>query len=291
MNFKITHSTTYRYSTPVSVCHNMVTLTPRVTDQLQVSRHQLLIHPTPPKSVTREDMFRNVITRFSLEQNHSKLTVKAVSHVSVTPRPLPALSDCLSCREVTNGIADRTDPDWLNVSLFLFDSPRILRQPVFADFAKRCMTDAKPILQAASELTNLIFTEFKYDKDATQVDTPTRTAFDGRHGVCQDFAHVAVACLRSVGLPARYVSGYLRTHPPVGSPRLVGADESHAWLSVYCGSNLGWVDFDPTNNCVADGDHIPIAVGRDYSDVVPIKGVFLGGGDPQLSVSVDVAPV
>lgn len=291
MNFKITHTTTYRYSTPVSVCHNMVTLTPRVTDRLHVSQHQLLINPAPQKSVTREDMFGNVITRFSLEQNHSKIVVKSVSHVTVIPRSLPPLNDSPSCREVMNAIADRTDPDWLSVSLFLFDSPRILRQQAFADYAKKSVSDEKPILQAASELTHQIFTEFKYDADATQVDTPTRIAFEGRRGVCQDFAHIAVACLRSLGLPARYVSGYLRTHPPEGKPRLVGADESHAWLSVYCGSQLGWVDFDPTNDCAAGGDHVPIAVGRDYSDVVPIKGVFLGGGDPQLSVSVDVAPV
>ena len=132
---------------------------------------------------------------------------------------------------------------------------------------------------------------FKYCKKATPVTTPTAEAFEMRSGVCQDFAHVQIACLRSLGLPARYVSGYLRTHPPADKERLIGADESHAWVSVYCGAEVGWIDLDPTNNCLCSTDHIPVAVGRDYSDVTPFKGVFLGGGQHTLDVSVDVVPV
>ena len=153
------------------------------------------------------------------------------------------------------------------------------------------VADDQPILVALQSFCHQVYTDFSYDKEATAVDTLTEDAFNGRRGVCQDFAHIAVACLRSVGLPARYVSGYLRTVPPEGKERLVGADQSHAWVAVYCGPELGWVDFDPTNDCFCQTDHIPIAVGRDYSDVVPIKGVFLGGGEPTLTVSVDVEPV
>ena len=150
-------------------------------------------------------------------------------------------------------------------------------------------TKARPILPAALDLTQRIFQDFAYDTTATDVYTSTAEAFELRRGVCQDFAHVQIACLRSIGLSARYVSGYLRTHPLPGQEKLVGADQSHAWISVYCGQKHGWIDLDPTNNKPSDLDHIPLAWGRDYHDVVPVRGVFLGGGHHQISVSVDVA--
>ncbi|MEQ9410445.1 MAG: transglutaminase family protein [Fuerstiella sp.] len=290
MNYKITHTTNYRYSTPVSVCHNMVVLTPRPTDYLTVSSHRLSIRPIPISTEKRRDTFGNLLTRFSLEEHHSKLTITATSRVSVLPRDLPAAEATPTCDVVRAGIADASDPNWLAVVPFVFDSPRIQRSSVFADFAAPVVQGSRSVLTALTDLTRLIYTEFKYDKNATRVDTPTESAFENRHGVCQDFAHIAVACLRSLKMPARYVSGYLRTIPPPGKERLVGADQSHAWVSVWCGPGLRWVDFDPTNNCVCGTDHVPIAVGRDYSDVVPIKGVFLGGGEPELTVSVDVAP-
>ena len=290
MNYKITHTTTYTYSTPVSVCHNVVTLAPQANEYLQVNSHRLIILPVPGVAEKRQDMFGNQVNRFSLEENHTQLTVTATSQVTVLPRQLPVTDNSPTCDDIASSIANRTDPNWLTVSPFVFNSPRVPRSPEFAAYAAKSVSECKRIVAAVTDLTHQIFTEFKYDKNATRVDTPTKIAFDGRHGVCQDFAHVAVACLRSVNIPARYVSGYLRTHPPEGKPRLIGADQSHAWLSVYCGSELGWVDFDPTNDCVCGTDHIPIAVGRDYSDVVPFKGVFLGGGKPELTVSVDVAP-
>lgn len=290
MNYKITHTTTYRYSTPVSVCHNVVMLTPRATDYLQVRNHRLNIRPTPGMSVQRLDMFGNIANRFALEENHTQLVITATSRVTVLPRVMAPADQSPPCEQITSGIVGRTNPDWLSVVPFLFDSPRIQRAPEFAEYAAADVTPGRPIVTAVAALTHRIHTDFKYDSNATRVDTPTKTAFEGRHGVCQDFAHIAVTCLRSLQVPARYVSGYLRTHPPEGKERLIGADQSHAWLSVYCGVELGWVDFDPTNDCLCNADHIPIAVGRDYSDVVPIKGVFLGGGEPILSVSVDVAP-
>ena len=291
MQYKITHITSYKYSNPVSVCHNVVILSPQVNDFLEVSSQRLTIRPLPEAVSKRQDMFGNIVQRFSLEQNHSQLTITATSRVTVLPRAIPPAENAPTCASVIADIAQRIDPNWLDVMPFVMNSPRVIRNAEYLAYAAISLSSEKSVITAAMDLTHQIFTDFKYDKNATKVDTPTKVAFDGRHGVCQDFAHIAVACLRSFGLPARYVSGYLRTLPPPGKERLIGADQTHAWVSVYCGSQIGWVDFDPTNDCVCATDHIPIAVGRDYSDVVPIRGVFLGGGDPILSVSVDVAPV
>lgn len=234
-------------------------------------------------------MFGNQVARFSLEESHTQLTITASSRVTVIGRDSTAAeAESLSCLALIDAISNRTDSNWLGVVPFTYDSPRIRRSKLFADFAAACLKDNPSVWRAAYDLSHQIFEQFTYDTNATLVDTPTEAAFAGRKGVCQDFAHIAVACLRSCGLPARYVSGYLRTLPPEGEERLVGADQTHAWVSVYCGEQTGWVDFDPTNDCVADTNHIPIAIGRDYSDVVPIKGVFLGGGDPALTVTVDV---
>jgi transglutaminase-like putative cysteine protease len=172
-----------------------------------------------------------------------------------------------------------------------FDSPRIRRSEAFAQYARGSFTPGRGMLDAALDLTRRIYVDFKYDTLATNVDTTPEEAFAGKAGVCQDFAQVAVACIRSIGLPARYVSGYLRTIPPLGKPALVGADESHAWFSVYSGAKYGWVGFDPTNGTLAGTDHIPISIGRDYGDISPMRGVVLGGGPTTLKVSVDVQPV
>ena len=290
VNYKIAHSTTYQYSTPVSVCHNVVVLAPQVSRHLHLTSHRLLVRPAPERIEERTDMFGNTIHRFSLGEHHSQLVISSTSQVTVTPPILPQFENSPSCSDVKAGIAQQTDANWLSVSAHRFDSPRITRTVAYAEYAASVMRDDIPVLVAARELTRRIFDDFTYDSDATDVNTPTDTAFASRSGVCQDFAHIAVTCLRSLELPARYVSGYLRTIPQEGKERLIGADQSHAWVAVYCGSELGWVEFDPTNNCVCGSDHIPIAYGRDYGDVVPIKGVFLGGGEPVLSVSVDVAP-
>lgn len=236
-------------------------------------------------------MFGNVVQRFSLEENHKTLSISAKSLVTSHGQQQPSAELAPTCQQVSMHSREQSDPNWLSVAPFFFESPRIKFTPEFAEYGAECLAADKSIFAAVQELTHRIYADFKYDTDATAVDTPTADAFQGKHGVCQDFAHVAVACLRSCGLPARYVSGYLRTLPPEGKERLIGADESHAWFSAYCGSQLGWIDFDPTNDCLCGTDHVPIAFGRDYSDVVPVKGIFLGGGETSLTVSVDVAPV
>lgn len=290
MKYRIAHSTNYRYPAPVSVCHNTLMLSPQSSGRLQVESHRLVIRPTPISVKKRRDMFGNAVNRFSLEENHSQLTIVANSRVTVISKPVDESAESPTCDRLIESLSSCADTNWLATAPFCFDSPRITRGRNFIDYAATSLVGDKPVLQAARDLTSQIHREFSYDTNATKVDTLPDAALAGKHGVCQDFAHVAIACLRSYRIPARYVSGYLRTLPPPGKPRMVGADESHAWIAAYCGESLGWVELDPTNDCICGPDHIPIAYGRDYTDVVPVKGVFLGGGEPQLSVSVDVAP-
>ena len=291
MNYKITHSTSYSYSSPVSVCHNTLMLTPRDSRQVTCQQHRMTIRPTPIVSNRRKDLFGNNVHAISIEENHRQLVITATCKVSVEPLPLPDHEKSPPWEAVVKGIAAQSDPHWLSCCPYVFDSPRIARSRVFAAYAAESFTAGRPILSAAADLTARIHRDFEYNKKATDVNTTTVEAFNLKQGVCQDFAHIFVCCLRSIGLPSRYVSGYLRTIPAPGKPRLVGADQSHAWGGVYCGPELEWIDFDPTNNCVCGGDHITIAWGRDYGDVVPIKGVFLGGGEHKLHVSVDVSPI
>jgi transglutaminase-like putative cysteine protease len=173
---------------------------------------------------------------------------------------------------------------------FTFESPRIRIRPEFAAYALESFTPKRPMLEALLDLTTRIHRDFRFDSKVTNVRTPPEDVFRKRRGVCQDFAHVQIACLRSLNLPARYVSGYLRTYPPPGRPRLVGADASHAWVSSYC-PGVGWVDLDPTNNVVPSDGHVTLAWGRDYGDVSPLRGLILGGGAHTVKVSVDVEPI
>jgi transglutaminase-like putative cysteine protease len=191
---------------------------------------------------------------------------------------------------VRDGLAGGEPQEWLEICQFAVDSPHVKARAELAEFAQGSFTPGRPWLEALLDLTRRIFEEFVYDPAATNVSTPLDTVLAMRRGVCQDFAHLQIGCLRSLGLPARYVSGYLQTTPPPGKPRLVGADASHAWLSAWCGAH-GWVDVDPTNNVQPSLGHVTVAWGRDYSDVCPIKGVFIGGGDHRMEVSVDVEPI
>lgn len=288
IQYQITHVTRYLYSSPVSVCQNILALSPRNTHQVQCINHRVRIKPNPTNFHRRNDFFGNHLAVFSIEENHHELSITAQSRVVVQDPAIPAQVQPPKWREVRAKLVDRTDFHWLTACPFMFDSPRIVRSAQFLNYAQSSFSDQADVLRAAVALCKRIHTDFKYDTAATHSATPTIQAFNLRRGVCQDFAQVMIACLRSLGLAARYVSGYLRTNPPQGQARLVGADQSHAWVGVYCGPDLGWIDLDPTNNCICGTDHIPIAWGRDYSDVVPVRGAFLGGGDSRISVSVDV---
>ena len=221
------------------------------------------------------------MTSFNLLEPHELFIVDASSEIVVDPAPPVDFTNSLPWETVR----ETTDLDAIQ---YRFDSPRAAARAELADYASESFPPERPILDAVRDLTGRIHADFRFDTKATEVSTPVETFFEKRRGVCQDFSHLQIACLRSIGLPARYISGYLRTLPPPGKPRLVGADASHAWCSVWAGES-GWTDFDPTNNCVPSGGHITIAWGRDYSDVSPVYGVLLGGADHTLDVSVDVA--
>ena len=286
MLYNVTHKTIYDYGDVVPECFNIVRLNPRkIFDQVCID-HQLEIHPKPDDLIKREDFFGNQIEQFSIHIPHESLSVTAVNRVEVTKRDYPALDATPAWEEIAR-LNLETD---LLAAHFSKNSPHIRSNELTARYAKTSFTPGRPIAEAALDLTKRIFEDFEFDPDATTVSTPVEEVFQKRSGVCQDFAHMQIACFRSLNLPSRYVSGYIRTIPPPGKERLVGADASHAWASVFCG-NAGWFDFDPTNNLIPQTDHITIAWGRDYSDVCPIQGVFTGGGQTVMKVSVDVAPV
>ncbi len=295
MKYQISHKTWYEYSELAPVCHNLVHLAPRETASQKCNAYRLLIDPKPAFFTGREDYFGNHTEYFSIESGHRKLEIIAESTVDVSNLDDSMVSDVpwqdcvVHSGDQVNGhpVGAAIDPTHAQLA---FPSPRIPPLVELREYASKSFLPNRSIVQALVDLNVRIHHEFKFDPRATTVDTPLWEVLNLRRGVCQDFAHLATGCLRSMGLAARYVSGYLRTTPPPGKPRLVGADASHAWCSAWCGP-LGWVDFDPTNNCLAGDSYVTIAWGRDYGDVCPIQGVFVGGGDHRITVSVDVAPL
>jgi transglutaminase-like putative cysteine protease len=288
--YRVTHSSSYGYSEPASLCHNLLHLTARDTAGQMCSQSQLLIEPLPAVSASKTDYFGNTATFFTVQEPHVKLTITAVNLAHLRPQTPPEARLTPPWEDVVKQLGRPDSPEALEACQFLFDTQYVQRQPELADYARASFTPGRPILEAVLDLTRRIHGEFRYDKAATTTATPVLHVLQNRHGVCQDFAHLQIGCLRSLGLPARYVSGYLLTSPPAGQPRLVGADASHAWVSVYC-PGAGWIDVDPTNNIIPGDKHIVLAWGRDYDDVCPIKGVILGGGQQKVSVAVDVVPV
>lgn len=290
MKYKVSHTTTYSYSEAVPMCHNEVHLTPRDHGHQRCMASRLVIKPLPATIDERLDYFGNHVSYFTIHEGHHKLSVTAVSKVDVQPPSLPDPSQTPPWETVRDALRDFREPEHLAASQFAFDSLYIPSSDELADYARVSFTPGRPMLEALLDLTGRIFRDFKYQPLATCVNTPVAEVFRNRRGVCQDFAHLEIGCLRSLGLSAQYVSGYLLTAPPPGQPRLVGADASHAWLSVYC-PGCGWIDVDPTNNKIPSTEHITLAWGRDYGDVCPIKGVFIGGGQHSMNVAVDVVPM
>jgi transglutaminase-like putative cysteine protease len=290
MKYTVRHATFYSYTEPVPVCHNQVHLAPRATANQTCEEHQLAIEPTPSIRAKRRDYFGNEVDFFSIQEAHEGLDVTATSVVDVSLPPAHKLSASPAWEDVAGFISRDLNPEGLAVYHFSLPSPRVgpaaaLREYALPSFAKR-----RPIGESVRDLTARIHAEFTFDPKATTVHTPPEELLTLKRGVCQDFAHLAIGCLRSLGLASRYVSGYVCTSPPPGMPRLTGADASHAWVSVYCGP-LGWIDFDPTNDAVVGDSHITIGWGRDYGDVCPIQGVFVGGGEHSMNVGVDVIPM
>ena len=297
--YHIDHPTTYRYESAVSLSRQHLHLTPRDGEWQSCLEHRIDIDPEPTHAHSRIDAFGNPLTQFDIESPHSRLVVRAQSTVEVRS-PLPEsdlradwLSASPSWKEVAAALAYGATPVRLEANRFLFESPYVRVKREFAAYARPSFTSGRPLLVAAGDLMRRIHDEFEFDPEATTVATPVLKILEDKRGVCQDFAHLMLACLRSRGLAARYVSGYLLTRPPPGQPRLVGADASHAWISLYCPAADGgtWIDFDPTNNLLPDTEHVTLAGGRDFGDVSPLRGVILGGDAHQPDVAVTVTPL
>ncbi|MEM1060855.1 MAG: transglutaminase family protein, partial [Planctomycetota bacterium] len=249
------------------------------------------IDPEPNAVSHAVDYYGNPVAFFSIDRRYTGLSVRASSELHVDRGDVVAqLGPGGRWEEVRNRLATDRTPAWLDAHQFLFDSPLVVASADFRDFAATSFEPGRPVVEAARDLMSRVHEEFTYDINATNVATAATEAFGLRAGVCQDFAHVMIAMLRSLGLPARYVSGYVRSIPAPGRPRMIGAAASHAWVSVFCG-DAGWLDLDPTNDVPINEDHVVIGWGRDYGDVPPVRGLFVGGGDHSLSVSVDVAPL
>lgn len=291
--YQILHDTHYRYASPVSLAQQLVHLWPRACPWQRNHEQQLLVSPQPCQRQDALDVFGNPLTRLVFERPHDELKVSARLQVEVLARPAldlqaspPWEEACTALRYSGHALL----PGVLEATRFRFESPYVHLKQVFADYAADCFSPGRPLLAAVDGLMQKIFAEFSFDAAATQVATPLLQVLEERRGVCQDFAHLMLACLRSMGLSARYVSGYLLTQPPPGQPRLIGADASHAWVSVFC-PQQGWVDFDPTNNIRPALEHITLAWGRDFADVSPLRGVILGGGSHDPEVQVTVLPI
>lgn len=290
MRYHIIHRTTYTYESPVTVCHYTARLEPRALPFQECPWHEMTIRPVPVQRAERADYFGNTSVYFEIEGSHQKLEVIARSLVevqrseSIDPSSTPAWE---TVRDAVR--SDRYSPASAAGEL-TYASPLIPVGPAFADYARSSFPAKRPVLEAVCDLNRRINEDFLFDPKATDYATPVEEVLKKRRGVCQDFAQVMIACVRSLGLPSRYVSGYLETMPPPGQVKLVGADASHAWVSVYCGETIGWMDADPTNNILPSDRHITLAWGRDFSDVSPLRGVTIGAGEQRLQVAVDVLP-
>ncbi|BHH82261.1 transglutaminase family protein [Desulforhopalus sp. 52FAK] len=289
MIYRVTHNTGYKYSAPASLSQNELFLAPRNTPSQEVLESQLKIKPKPQYLHQRTDYFGNSAHVFMVQHPHNELAITAINLVKTTKPDTPASELTMPWEAVVKRLAEHKDAVELDAQQFTFASPLVPLLPESLSYAQQSFLPGTPVLAGAIDLTRRIFTEFTYDKLASNVETPVDQALANKKGVCQDFALVAISCLRTLGLAARYVSGYLETIPPPGKEKLIGSDASHAWISIFI-PYFGWVDLDPTNNQLANETYITVAWGRDYGDVSPVKGVVMGGGAHNLSVTVDVAP-
>ena len=290
MRYQVEHQTVYSYDLPVIQSQQLLHLMPRQTPFQQCISYTLACEPQPAEQSRRQDFFGNNNDYFTIMTPHQALEVTSRFQVDIQPRPLMADFVQSPPWEQVQALLKDQDIQHLDAAPYIYATTRVTCSEALANFALSCFTPQRPLLEAAMALTQKIYTEFEFDPQATDISTPLDTVLEGRRGVCQDFAHLMIGALRSIGLACRYVSGYILTHPPAGQPRMIGADASHAWLAVYC-PVYGWVDFDPTNNCLVQQEHITVAWGRDFGDVSPMRGVVLGGGQQQLKVSVTVTPL
>lgn len=288
MKYRIKHKTVYRYSQSVAMCVNEARMSPLSNAHQTCAKNRFVIQPVPATLNRRMDYFDNQVVHFDILQAHQELSVSVISEVEVFDHSGQGLALAHQPWEnVRDTVRSSAQPEFIALREYTLASPLIPLIDVVHDYAQATFLPGRPVLEAVQDLMTRIFTEFKYDPAATTISTPLKEVMAQRRGVCQDFAHLAIACLRSVGLPAAYISGYLETTPPPGQPKLEGADASHAWFAVHM-LDGGWVHFDPTNNIMPREQHIIVAHGRDFADVTPLKGVIYGGNEHKLRVSVDV---
>ena len=293
MKYDVLHETVYRYERPVVLSQQLLHLTPRVVDFQRLQAHRIDVQPAPAESGTREDYFGNPVLQFMLAAPHASLAVHAHSSIEVLPRAVATPAS--SWEQARDRLRDGGNPGGgklLEPMQFLYESPHIEFFRDLAAYAEPSFGKGRDLLEALLDFTHRIHADFTFDPKATSVSTPLREVLTKRRGVCQDYAHFMAGCLRMLGLPARYVSGYILTTPPPGKPRLVGADASHAWVSAWCGAGGAgsWLDLDPTNDMQVGEQHITLGWGRDFGDVTPMRGVILGGGEQELEVRVTVTP-
>lgn len=292
MRFRIRHITTYQYADRVTHCYNMANLVPRNTTRQQCLSNRISITPYTAITNQRTDYFGNVAYHFEIQKPHKRLTITAESEVEVQDdSPSMELSLGITYREALEQLARADNMELVEAREFVLNSPMIRTSDAIKAYALPSFSPERSLDECVRDLTHRIFTEFKYDPGFTTVATPLHDVLEHKRGVCQDFAHLQVACLRAMGIPAQYVSGYIETLPPPGQVKLTGVDATHAWIAYYS-PEQGWVEYDPTNDTLAGVQHIVTAIGRDYYDVTPVKGVIFGGGSaPNLKVSVDVARI
>jgi len=282
MIYDVTHVTAFDYDDEVSVSHHVARMTPHTSARQTLVHHAWTCEPAAAIRREHRDVYDNVVAFFAVQQPHDRLTVtsRAVVELAAAP-PLPVESP------PWERVRDGLEAGPVEVLDFVYDSPLVAAAPAYAAYAAASFPTGRPIADGVADLTRRLHRDFRFESGVTTVATPVADVFRHRAGVCQDFAHVQIACLRSLGLAARYVSGYLETSPPPDEPKLVGADASHAWVSVFVPA-FGWLDADPTNDKVPADRHVTVAWGRDYSDVSPIRGVILGGGEQRTRVAVDL---
>ncbi|MBI2276985.1 MAG: transglutaminase family protein [Dechloromonas sp.] len=295
VRYHVQHETRYDYGSAVSLSQQQLHLSPRILDWQKIEEQRIDIEPLPTWRRDGRDAFGNPATWIAFHAPHAALVIRSAMTIAITPHLPQDIAQSLPWEVVRDRLAydaEAPQPEDLDATRFLFESPHVRIKHELAAYAADCFPPGRPILIGTQALMAKIFAEFTFDPEATTVSTPVMEVLENKRGVCQDFAHLMIACLRALGLAARYVSGYLLTRPPPGKPRLIGADASHAWVSVYApGSTYDWVDFDPTNNLLPDTEHITVAIGRDFSDVSPLRGIILGGGGTEPEVAVTVVPL
>ncbi|MGD9342658.1 MAG: transglutaminase family protein [Desulfuromonadales bacterium] len=290
MRYRVAHTTEFIYAARVGLCYNEARLLPRDLPQQSVQTSGLQIEPMPHDYYERFDYFGNRTVYFSIQQPHDQLCVTAHSEVDTSATIPEEAAGRLSWEMARERLRNVRSAEILDASQFVLDSPTVVVNDLILNYALPSFTPGRPLIEAVHDLMQRIFHEFNYDPEFSTIATPLKDVLEHRSGVCQDFAHLAIGCLRSMGLAARYVSGYIETEPPPGEERLVGADASHAWFSAFLPEH-GWLDFDPTNNQLPGERHITVAWGRDFADVTPLKGVAFGSGEHELKVAVDVLAI